>query len=265
MVSVPGDAQASTLPASKALAGLPERPSVRGTPTVVSRYWTVDSPAADVFAWLGSHDAGLGSEEAVGAVATGDTPADPVGASAHYRGYTVGSLPASIAFARVYVGVAALAPGRSAVAVHVETSRQPKRPAAEVVPTTGVRAVVGWSLAPGGTPVRKPLTGERAATLARDFNALRVATSTHVYCPMILSRGGNDVTVTFTAAGSTWQVDIPICPAIRVTRGAAPLPDLKFGQPFLRDVSAYAGHLPWDGPPAGSGGVTPLTVPPSTR
>ena len=139
-----------------------------------------------------------------------------------------------------------------------ESTGGPARPPAEIVPTAGVTAVVGWDLAPGGTPVRKPLGAAASAALARDFNALKVRTAPPEPCPLIPRGGGSVVTVTFSAGGSTWRAIIPVCPAIAVRRDGHRLPPLDFGQPFLRDLRGYAGHLPWDGPPAGGGGVTPL-------
>lgn len=263
-VRVPAGAHLSPQAPSKALAHVPESPSLTSRPTV-TKFWTVDQPAADVYAWLGRHDSGLGPVEPVGALSTGDLPVDPVWPSARYRAYEVPAPPPSIAVARLYVGVAAIGPRSSAIAAYALTLEQPPRPADEVVPVSGVRAVVGWSLAPGGTPVRKPLTGAAAARLAKDFNALRVSTKGAVPCPMIPDGMGNDDTVTFTAGGHTWQVDIPLCPSIRVSRDGRRLPALDFGQPFLRDVLGYAGHLPWDGAAAGGGEVTPLVVTPSNR
>ncbi len=265
-VPVPASAARSARAPSKALEHLPAALSLPGMPTVVTRFWTVGSPARDVYAWLGRHDGALGPPTTVAPPASGDLPVDPVWPSAQFRTYEVSALPPSVAVGQLYVGVAAVDPGSSAIAAYAVTLAQAPspRPASEVVPTTGVRAVVGWSLAPGGTPVRKPLTGAAAARLARDFNALRVAKGA-VPCPMIPDRIGDDVTVTFTAGGHRWQADIPVCPSIRVTRDGHRLPALDFGQPFLRDVRAYAGHLPWDGPPAGGGEVTPLLVTPSNR
>lgn len=268
-VQLPPTAQRSAQAPSKALDGLPEELALSGTPTVRTRYWTVSSSATDIFAWLGRHDGALEPDGTIGAVSSGDTPADSAWSTPTYRSYDVMS-PRSIAVARLYVGVVALDAGHSAVAAYAVTLAQPPRPDAEVVPTSGVRAVIGWELAPGGTPARKLLSGPAAATLARDFNALRVSTKGAVPCPLIPLGTGTEVTVTFSAAGHTWRATIPVCPSIGVTRDARPLPALDFGQPFLRDVKTYAGHLPWNGPLAGGGEVTPLggiasTPPPLSR
>lgn len=260
-------ARLSTQSPSKALVGLPEQPELSGTPTMRSRFWTVDASAADVYAWLGRHDAGLGPEGTVGSVSSGDTPVDPSWALAQYRTYA-SPPPPGIAVGHLYVGVAAIDAGRSAVAAYAVTLEQPSRPDSEVVPTTGVRAVIGWELAPGGTPARKLVTGGAAAQLARDFNALRVSSKDDVACPLIPQGNGTQVTVTFSAGGHTWVASIPVCPSIAVTRDGRQLPALDFGQPFLRDVKAYAGHLPWDGALAGGGQVTPMgggPVPPTVR
>lgn len=264
---MPPSARRSAQSPSKGLLGLPEQPELTGTPTVLSRFWSIDAPAAEVYEWLGRHDQGLGLEGTVGSVSSGDAPVDPRWALPHYRTYALAP-PAGIAVGHLYVGVAALGSGRTAVAAYAVTLEQPPRPDSEVVPTTGVRAVIGWELAPGGTPVRKPLAGAAAAQLARDFNALRVSTKGDVPCPLIPQGNGTVVTVTFTAGGHEWVAAIPVCPSIGVTRDGAPLPALDFGQPFLRDVKAYSGHLPWDGALAGGGQVTPmggLPAPPSVR
>ncbi len=265
-VQVPASAVRSNRAPSKALVHLPAVLSLPRMPSVVTRFWTVDSPAGEVLAWLGRHDGALGAPSTVASPASGDLPIDPVWPSAQFRAYELSDLPPSIAFGKLYVGVAAVDPGSSAIAAYAVTLDQSPspRPASEFVPTTDVRAVVGWSLAPGGTPVRKPLTGADAARLAWDFNALRVATKAPVPCPMIPERIGDDVTVTFTADGHVWQAVIPACPSIRVTRDGHRLPSLVLGRIFLGDVKAYAGHLPSDGPLAVDGEVTPLGVVPTT-
>ncbi len=233
---------------------------------MVSRFWTVDRPVAEVYAWLGGHDGALGPVVTVAGASSGsaDMPVDPVWPTARYRTYEVSAAPLA-AVAQVYVGVAAIGPRTSGIAAYALTLAQPPRPVSESVPLEGVRVVIGWSLAPGGTPVRKPLTGAEAVRLARDFDALRVSTKGAVPCPLIAEGAGNDVTLTFSAGGHIWVADIQLCPNITVTRDGRRLPALDYGQPFLRDVRSYTGHLPWDGPAAGTGPLTPLVVTPSSR
>lgn len=262
-IQVPAGAVASPRAPSRALARVPGWGSPAGSARVARRYWTVDASAATVYAWLARHDGALGAASTVRTATSGDLPIDPVWPSAQYRVYQPRALPASIAVAQLYVGVAATGPGRSAIAAYVLTLAQPPRPAREVVPTSGVQAVIGWSLAAGGTPVRKTLTGSPAVALARAFDALTVSTSGAAPCPLI-PQARADIIVTFAADGSTWTVDIPACPAIAVTRDGRSLPALDFAQPFLGEVRSYPGYLPSDGPPAGGGDVTPLgAVPPA--
>jgi hypothetical protein len=153
--------------------------------------------------------------------------------------------------------------GRSAIAAYALSLAQPPRPDAEKVPADLGSAVIAWSLAPGGTPVRKELTGAAAQKLALDFNRLRVDVSPFSPCPLIPQQGG-DIVVTFTADGHTWKVDVPACPDIQVKRDGKALPSLAFGQAFLNDVRKYAGHLPQSGPPRADE-VVPLGQPPSGR
>jgi hypothetical protein len=137
------------------------------------------------------------------------------------------------------------------------------RPAAENVPLPLSSAVIGWSLAPGGTPVRRELSGPRARKLVRDFNALRIDTAGVRHCPMIATRR-SDVVINFTADGHTWTVDVPACPNIRVTRDGSRLPALDFGQPFMEDLKLYGAILPQSGRPR-AGEAIPLVQPPTTH
>lgn len=260
-VQVPAGAIASPRAPSRALARVPGWGSPASSARVARRYWAVKASAAAVYAWLGRHDSALGPASTVRTATSGDLPIDPIWPSAQYRVYQPRALPASIAVAQLYVGVAATGPGRSAIAASVVTLAQPPRPVREVVPTSGVRARIGWSLAAGGTPVRKTLTGSPAVALARAFDALTVRTSGAEPCPLV-PEARADIIVTFAADGSTWTVDIPACPAITVTRDGRSLPALDFDRPFLDEVRAHTGYLPSDGPPAGGGDVTPLGVVP---
>jgi hypothetical protein len=231
-------------------------PSLSKKPVVLKKFWTSDSPASAVLAWLkanvsgGLHASGSGSSEG------------PGGASADYLAYGPTALPGSLALAELYVTVVPTGSSSSAIGAYALTLAQPPRPADEMVPLDLSSVVIHWSLAPGGTPVQKQLTGPAAVRLARDFNSLRVDTRGVVNCPLILTRGG-DILVTFTADGHTWKVDVPPCPAIRVTRDGSNLPALSFRKAFLADVKKYAGHLPESNPPR-VGGVIPL-VQPATR
>jgi hypothetical protein len=130
-----------------------------------------------------------------------------------------------------------------------------------LVPADVSKVVVGWRLAPGGTPAQKVLTGAAADRLVRDFNLLPVSKRGAVPCPMRVS--DNDLTVTFTAAGHTWRADVAVCPGIQVTRDGVRLPIRTPGHRFLADLETYAGHLPTFGPPKAPGGATPLLAQPA--
>jgi hypothetical protein len=139
-----------------------------------------------------------------------------------------------------------------------QPENQPPRPHSEVVPPKPREADVGWRLAPGGTPVRKVLTGRAADMLAADFNKLRVSTRGEIPCPMSLT--GRGITVSFHAQGHTWTAEIARCPGIEVSRDGHALPTLQPGTSFLADVRQYAGRLFGSGP-SHSGGMTPLMYP----
>jgi hypothetical protein len=255
-VEVPAGAQASTHAPSKVLEHLPAVPASEKPPTVVQRFWTVDSSAKDVIAWLKAHaPADLRFD------GSGTSSAEGTTSTAQYLAYRSSSLPRSIALGDIYLAVTATGPNSSAIGAYALSLAQPPRPAAENVPLDVSSATIGWSLAPGGTPVRKELTGSVAQKLARDFNTLRVDVSPMSPCPLMPTRGG-DIIVTFRADGHTWRVDVPACPDILVTRDGAKLPSLAFGPAFLRDVRTYVGHLPQSGPPR-AGGVIPLVQPPT--
>ncbi len=254
---MPTGAKVSAHAPSKALEHLPESPGLSETPLVLKRYWAVDSSATAVFAWLKSNaPTGLRLD---GSGFTGG----PGTAAQHFVSYRAASLPRGIAVGDLYFAVVPTGPNSSAIGAYALTLAQPPRPAAENVPANLSSAVIGWSLAPGGTPARKELTGAAARKLARDFNALKVDTAGVRHCPMIPMVGG-DVVVTFTADGHTWKVDVPACPDIGVTRDGVKLPPLAFAPGFLNDLKTYAGHLPQAGPPRG-GGVIPLVQPPMPR
>lgn len=130
---------------------------------------------------------------------------------------------------------------------------------AERVPADLSQAVVSWRLAAGGTPAQKVLTGSAASTLARDLNALSVVPGGMVACP--LASGADDITMSFTADGHRWTVEIASCPGIRVTRDSHALPLLGASHRFLADVKALTGRSPVSGPPRTMGGMTPLMAP----
>lgn len=262
-VTVPAGSQVSATAPSKALESLPESPALTKTPTVVKKFWTVPHPASDVYAWLKQHAPGgqLSSQGGEGGLTAGGTDAHP---TTQYLAYKQASLPASIGVGYVYVTVISTGPDSSAVAAYALALAQPPRPAAEMVPPNPSKVVISWSLAPGGTPAEKILTGSAAAKLTKDFNAVPVETTGPVPCPMIPA-GSNDVVVRFTAEGHTWKADIPACPYITVTRDGSPLPGLSFGKTFLADLKGYIGFLPQNGPIRASGGATPLTTLPSSH
>jgi hypothetical protein len=217
---------------------------------VLDRFWTVDSSARDLLGWLGAHaPAGLRDN--------GSGMSGSVGSSAHYLAYRSATLPTTVAVGDLYLSVIATSPTTSALAAHAVALAQPHRPDASMVPVADVSKVtIGWSLAPGGTPVRQVITGDQAADLARDFNALPVSVTPTIPCPMIPTTGG-DIVVRFTADGHTWAVDVPACPAIRVSRDGQDQPALDLGKVFLGDLRQYVGQLPPGGPPR-AGGVIPL-------
>jgi len=228
-------------------------PGLNKPPIVVKRFWTVDSSAADVFHWLRTHrPSGIGAD-GEGSTGAGST-------TARFLSYRSTSLPAAVAAGYLYVAVVPTGPSTSAIGAYALTLPQPRRPAAEIVPLGVSSVLIGWSLAPGGTPARKLLTGPAALRLTRDFNSLRVDTSIPRPCPMIPGQSGN-VVVRFSADGHTWQAEIPACPDIAVTRDGSSLPPLAFGSAFLDDVKRYTGDVPWGGPPVG--GVVPLVQPPA--
>ena len=177
--------------------------------------------------------------------------------------YRSTSLPASIAVGDIYFAVVSTGPSSSAIGAYALSLAQPARPDAEKVPLDLGSAVIHWSLAPGGTPAVKQLTGAPARTLARDFNDLRVDVFEPTPCPLIPTRGG-DIVITFTADGHRWKVDVPACPDIAVTRDGSTLPPLAFGQTFLNDLKQYVGQLPQGGPPR-AGGATPLVQSPTAH
>ncbi len=256
-VEVPAGATASVHAPSKALDRLPVSPGLSGTPTVSTKFWTVDQSASSVLGWLRQHAPALDSD---GSGSTGSSGGSPAVMS-HFLAFRAQQPPTGIAVGDLFLVVAATGPSSSAIGAYALALAQPPRPAAEVVPLDVTKAVVAWSLAPGGTPAEKVLTGTAAVRLAREFNALKVDTLGDVPCPMIPTRYG-DVTVTFTAEGHTWKADIPACPSIRVTRDGKTLPSLAFGTTFLSDVKAYSGQLPHAGPPSAPGGATPLSTMP---
>ncbi|MDX6308933.1 MAG: hypothetical protein QOI06_1979 [Nocardioidaceae bacterium] len=252
-VNVPAGAAVSRHAPSKALEGPPESPVLIRKPTVVTRYWTVDRPAASVYAWLKGHGPGPGLSGGGTGRTFGGSPT-----LSRFLAYSPSSRPASIAAGDLYLVVLANGPTSSAIGAYALTLAQPPRPAAETVPTGSLsKAVVGWSLARGGTPVVKVLTGARAVKLAREFNALRVDTSGPHACPLMPTAYG-DVVVTFTAGAHSWKVDVSACAGIGVTRDGHRLPALASRSPFLDDLRTYAGHLPMSGPPQSTRGVVPL-------
>lgn len=255
-VNLPQGAKVSAHAPSKALEHPPEMAGLLHPPVVVDKFWTLDSPAPSVLGWLRSHaPAGMRSD--------GSGMSGSADSTAHFLAYRSASLPRSIALGDLYVTVVSTGPSTSAVAAHAAVLAQPDRPSAEMVPADDVSSLIGWALAPGGTPVRRVLTGQAAADLARDFNALRVSISPTSPCPLIPTRGG-DIVVRFTADGHTWAVDVPVCPAITVTRDGTKLPALDFGTAFSNDLKKWVGALPQSGPPR-VGEVIPLVQPPSAH
>jgi hypothetical protein len=251
-VRLPDGATQTAHAPTHALDRPPASPSLKGKPTVLTRFWTVDMAAPVAFAWLQQH--------APQASLDGTGTSSSRGQSERYLGYSASRLPAAVGAASLYLAVAPTGPTTSAIGAYVVAVAQQPRPAAEVVPLQVDRAVIGWALAPGGTPVRKELTGAAATRLARAFDALRVDSAGMVVCPMIPARYA-DITVTFRVRGSTWRADIPACPDIRVTRDGRTMPALAFGRPFLSLVKHYTGYLPHAGPPTAPGAVTPLVRP----
>lgn len=257
-LNVPSGATPAAQSPSKALDHLPETPSLSKTPTVVKRFWTVDKSAAAVLAWLGQH----GTDTSLEGNGSGDAPSTaPSQTATHYLTFKAASLPAGMAFGNVYVAVVSTGSGSAAIAAYAVTLAQPPRPAAENVPLDLSKATIGWSLAPGGTPVLKPLTGKAAVDLARDFNALTVDTAGNLMCPLM--QAGSEITVTFTGDGHTWKVVVPACPDIGVTRDGQKLPGLTFGKAFMDDLKSYVGRLPQSGPISADGGAIPLVQTPS--
>lgn len=256
-LNVPSDAAVSARSPSKALDHLPQKPSLSKTPTVVTKFWTVDQSAATVLAWLKDH----ATDNSLQRAGTGAQSTAPGKQTTRYLTFTAASLPTGMAVGDVYVAVASTGSGSAAIAAYAVTLAQPPRPATEIVPLDLREAIIGWSLAPGGTPVRKPLTGTAATGLARDFNKLRVHTAGNVMCPLIQT--GSEITVTFTGDSHTWRVVVPACPSISVTRDGQKLPDLTFGKAFMADLKSYVGRLPQGGPISATSGATPLVQTPT--
>lgn len=245
-VVVPPGAVRQTHSPTKAVDTLPERPSLIKPPTVETRYWTVNESAAQVDAWLGTHAPRLTSSGS-GASGTSDS-------MVRFRSYDVrtSSLPRSIALGQLYVVVAPMGATKSAIAAFAVTLAPPTKPVAEYVSTPDT-VVVGWRLGPGGTPVRKTLTGLPAAALANEFNALPLALQNNIPCPMQIP--DNDVSLTFTSQGHTWKANVATCPGIGVTRDGQQLQTLDAAPAFLNDLKALGVRF---NSPGGPGGVTPL-------
>lgn len=257
-IAVPDGARVSAQAPTKAFDRPPEMPSLGSRPVVLSRFWDVDLPAAALRAWLRTHTPATLVPDGTGTTSV-PSALGATTVSSSFLAYRVRALPASLATGEVYLRVEPAGPHRSALGAYALTLAQPVRPAAELVPMGLDSAVIGWSLAPGGTPVRKTLTGAAAQQLARDFDRLPVSTAGVVHCPVQI--GGTDVVVTFRAGGHTWRADVPSCPSIRVTRDGATLPALQFGAAFSADLERYVGREPGQAPPPG--GVIPLVRPPA--
>ena len=253
---VPFGAKVSAHAPSWALEHPPELPGLIKRPVVLRKFWTSDSSATAVLAWLKSN-----LPDSLDSTGTGFSWGPGVVPS-HYLAYRSAALPDSLAIGELYLAVVPTGPSSSAIGAYALTLAQPPRPAAEMIPLDVSSAVIQWSLAPGGTPAQKELTGPAAVRLARDFNSLRVNTWGTVHCPMMTV--GSDIVVTFTADGQTWKVDVPLCPDVRVTRDGSQLPALASGKAFLDDLKKYTGQLPESNPPR-VGGVIPLVKPPPTH
>jgi hypothetical protein len=252
-ITVPAGATRVAHSPSKALDGVPEQESLIKKPVVMTRWWTVDQPVSAVYAWLGQHAPQL-TADGSGSSGSGGS-LDTV----QFRSYDVSgaSLPGSMALGDVYVAVTSLGANKTAIAAYAVSLGRVPRPATEQVPQQNT-VVLAYRLAPGGTPVRRTLTGPRAADLARAFDALPLALQTDLPCPMQIP--DNDVTLTFTADGHTWTVNVARCPGLGVTRDGTRLPTLSTTTAFFAELHSL-------GVPASSapGGVTPLVKTPGAH
>lgn len=259
LVTVPGSATVAAAAPRPVLGAPPERPGLAFHPLVVKRYWTVDRSAAETIGWLRQHrpnstwlasdgSGGVGRPTGVGDLS--------------YLSYQARRLPSSMALGDVYVAVAPLGPSRAGVAAYALALRQPPRPAAEVVPVNGTSVTLSWSLAVGGTPALKRLGPAEAASLIREFNALRVDTRGPVPCPMIPTRM-SDLTITFAGGGHRVRATVPICPSIGVTRDGHHLPALALEPAFTADLHRLVPVWPGGATRSHGGGVIPLHVPAS--
>lgn len=248
-VRVPARAVPVRSSPSKALSHAPEMPIVKGQPVVLHKYWTVDEPESQVLTWLHAN-------LPAGVMAQGNGTTGGSGLSeVTYFSYGPRIEPIALAIADLYVAVVPTGSGGSAIGAFAEAMTQPTRPAAEHVPTTGVSAVVAWSIAEHGTPALKNLTGSDAAKLAREFDAMKVSVLSWHSCPFEVAT--SQITVTFDADGHSWRVIATNCAPYSVTRDGQALPGLTPSKAFMTDLTHWAGHRPGHFP-GKPGGVTPL-------
>ncbi|HTW21251.1 MAG TPA: hypothetical protein VME70_13685 [Mycobacteriales bacterium] len=229
-----GSAQSSTAPV-RILRHAPEQPLY--TQIVQrERYWTIDESWKTAYKQLAATvPAGL-TNAGSGAV-HGPKLRDDL----KFTDDEPNTLPSGLADAELVIAVAPDGHGKAAIGVFAQAAPQPKRPASEIVPTSQGHARV-WVRTPSGRRIRvNTVHGAAARLLAQDFDALQVAPSEIMACP--LDSGRREV-VRFTVGKARITATLGFCGLVEVTRNGHQLPALWSSGAFANDVAADLGPRP---------------------
>jgi hypothetical protein len=218
---------------SKLLKGPPDYPQAAGLVTR-ARYWTTAVGATQAFKRLTAKPpAGFRSE------GSGEISERGV-ITLRFVDDSVKRLPPRIASGDLLMSVSRLKDGKTGIGVYAETVPQPRRSAAENVPTSVTTVALSWTVSSEEKhPLTRTITGYEASRLVTAFNALQVSTRTGpVPCPLNL---GSVQTATFTGDGHTWVATGDNCGDIDVTRDGKRLPALTDGSAYDRQLRRALG------------------------
>jgi hypothetical protein len=211
----------------KRLRHAPERPSFDQLVTR-SRFWTSSRSLHATYVVL-KHNTPTGMRFA----GSGGGISKDGTLSERFANYALVHPARTIASAALTISVVRDGKGHSDVGIYTQVVPQPKRPRNEHVPlsldTVGLQKI---NVSSGSVIKQRTVTGRRAHTLVRRFDALKVEPPGHSTC--FDSRTA--IRATYRARGHTWQAQYPSCNTVAVIRDGHQLPRLDATVGFAKHL-----------------------------
>jgi hypothetical protein len=211
----------------KRLRRAPERPSFDQLVTR-SRFWTSSESLQATYVAL-RHDTAPGMRFA----GSGGGLSKDGTLSERFASYALVHPPRTIASAAMTITVIRDGKDRSDVGIYAQVVPRPRRPRNEHVPldvqNVGLEKI---NLSSGSATQQRTVTGRRAQTLVRRFDALKVEPPGQSTC----LEPATAIRATFNARGHTWQVQYPSCNTVSVIRDGHQLPRLDASPGFAKHL-----------------------------